>query len=94
MSVGRKLLQGGRRSVTWVAGLEPFRLEPRALAGELARLLAAAATLQPAAPLGVALEGLGGDSVAVVVQGDEVARVRDFLVAGLGIAPALVQVCK
>ena len=92
--VGKKVLQGGRRSVTWVAGLEAFRIDAKTLACELARLLAAAATLQPAAPLGVAMEGIGGGSLAVVVQGEEVARVVDFLVHVVGLAAHLVHVAK
>ena len=89
--VGRKALQGGRRSITYVAGLEAFRLDPKALAHELARLLAAAATLQPAAPLGCVMEGLGGESIAVVVQGDEVEKVREFLCGALKFPSSLVR---
>ena len=88
--VGRKSLQGGRRCVTWCAGMEAFRVDPKVLCGELAKLLAAAATLQPAAPLGFSIEGLGGDSVACVVQGDEVERVREYLCTKLD--PQLVSV--
>jgi len=90
--VGRKYLQGGRRCITWCAGLEAFRMDPRLLCADLAKLLAASATLQPAAPLGFSIEGVSGESTAVVVQGDEVDRVKTFLVEKLGGSPSLVVV--
>ena len=67
-------------------------MDPRLLCADLAKLLAASATLQPAAPLGFSIEGVSGESTAVVVQGDEVDRVKTFLVEKLGGSPSLVVV--
>jgi translation initiation factor 1 (eIF-1/SUI1) len=98
--VGKKVLQGGKRHLTYVVGLEAFRLPPKWVAGELAKLLAAATTLQPAAPLGARLDGTageggapaGGAAVAVVAQGEEVDRVAEWLVGTLGLPKAAVVV--
>jgi len=98
LHVGRKVLQGGRKHTTYVVGCELFRLEPRGIAAELQRLLAAAATLQPAAPLGLpscsehaAAAAPGQQLQAVVVQGDEVKKVRAYLMsAAVGLPGRLV----
>jgi translation initiation factor 1 (eIF-1/SUI1) len=98
--IGRKVLQGGRKHTTYIVGCELFRLEPKALASDLQRLLAASATLQPAAPLGLpcssehaaaaSLSG-GHQLMAVIVQGDEVKRVRAHLMsAAVGLPGRLV----
>lgn len=92
--VGHKLVQG-KRSLTWVVGAEAYRIEPRALAQDLQRLLAASATLQNAAPLGirfegVAFEGGGGDVLAVCVQGELVERVVAHLTGTCGLPKSCV----
>ncbi len=96
--VGKKVLQGGKRHLTYVVGLEAYRLAPKWVAMELAKRLAAATTLQPAAPLGARLDGTageggapaGGAAVAVVAQGEEVERVAEWLVGTLGLPRAAV----
>lgn len=79
-----KRIQGGRRSTTHIENASAYRLEDARLARDLQRLTAAAATVQPCARNPKVQE--------VMLQGDEAARVAEFLVHTYGMPRSVVQV--
>ncbi len=79
-----KRIQGGRRSTTHIENVSAYRLEDARLGRDLQRLLAASATVQPSARNPRVTE--------VMVQGDEAARVADFLVNSYGLPRSVVVI--
>ena len=77
VSVSVKKLQGGRKFTTHVVGADRYRVPLDALSRQLARALAASATVQAHAANPTLSE--------VMCQGDVAAAVRDFLVGELGL---------
>jgi len=105
ISVVVKVLQGGRKHITYVAGLAGYRIDAAAFARECSKRCAASASLTTAAEAGIipavcaaAGAGSGGSSegaaaVVVQVQGDEADAVTALLTEakGYGLPRAVVH---
>jgi predicted RNA-binding protein (TIGR00451 family) len=89
-----KALQGGRKHMTYVSGLAPYRIDEIAFAKECSKRCAASASVTSAAEAGIpALAGDARIRGVVQVQGEEEAAITELLTdrAGYGLPASAVQ---